>query len=214
VKPVASVYIDGFNLYHRALADTSYRWLDVRAMCEQVLANFEIGNIKYFTALVKPPPHDPAVRQRQQVYLEALRSHCNVEVHLGHFRRDPRWMEVHPARKDSQGRPVMARVRKTEEKGSDVNLATHLVWDALHDASHAYVVVSNDSDLETPIRRLIKEKGVPVGIIFPVSTPSHSLIKTGAFVRHLRRGVLQNSLLPNPVMTAAGEKIFCPDGWG
>lgn len=42
------------------------------------------------------------------------------------------------------------RVIKTEEKGSDVNLATHLLHDAHMGRFEVAVVVSNDSDLLEP----------------------------------------------------------------
>ena len=40
-----------------------------------------------------------------------------------------------------------AEILDTEEKGSDVNLAVHLVNDAWHGRFDCAVVVSNDSDL-------------------------------------------------------------------
>jgi len=50
-------------------------------------------------------------------------------------------------------RQQYARVIKTEEKGSDVNLATHLLHDAHRGWFEAAVIVSNDSDLLEPIKR-------------------------------------------------------------
>ncbi|WP_284305626.1 NYN domain-containing protein [Mobilicoccus caccae] len=52
-----------------------------------------------------------------------------------------------------------------EEKGSDVNVATHLLTDVLDGAVDAVVVVSNDSDLKLPINR-VRER-VPVGMVNP-----------------------------------------------
>lgn len=101
-----------------------------------------------------------------------------------------------------------------EEKGSDVNLATHLVWDALHEAGDAFVVLSSDSDLVTPIRRLVQEKGALVGIIFPVVHPSRALMETGAFPKKLREGVLANSQLPDPVVDGEGRIWRRPESWG
>ena len=51
----------------------------------------------------------------------------------------------------------------TEEKGSDVNLATHLLHDAHMDRFDVAVVASNDSDLLGPIKwlmRTILQKGI------------------------------------------------------
>ena len=42
--------------------------------------------------------------------------------------------------------PKTVEVIKTEEKGSDVNLATYLLVDAFRRDAEAFVVISNDSD--------------------------------------------------------------------
>jgi hypothetical protein len=49
------------------------------------------------------------------------------------------------------GGPTTVRVLKTEENGSDVNLATYLLSDAYEQVFEKAVVISNDSDLCTPI---------------------------------------------------------------
>ena len=36
-----NVYIDGFNLYHRALQATPYKWLDLFKLCEAILPTHE-----------------------------------------------------------------------------------------------------------------------------------------------------------------------------
>lgn len=41
----------------------------------------------------------------------------------------------------------MAPVARRDEKGSDVNLATHLLIDVLTEAEDAVIVLSNDSGL-------------------------------------------------------------------
>lgn len=55
------------------------------------------------------------------------------------------------------------RVAITEEKGSDVNIATHLINDGWKDLYDVAIVVSNDSDLIEPIRIVkseLKRKGI------------------------------------------------------
>lgn len=59
----------------------------------------------------------------------------------------------------------MASVARREEKGSDVNVAAHLLVDVLTKAVDAAVVVSNDSDLKLPID--VARGVVPVGLINP-----------------------------------------------
>lgn len=52
-----------------------------------------------------------------------------------------------------------------EEKGSDVNVASHLLLDVLARRIDGAVVIWNDSDLALPIREA--RKLVPVGLINP-----------------------------------------------
>jgi hypothetical protein len=66
------VYVDGFNLYYGAVKGTPYRWLNIARMCELLLPRDRVHQIKYFTALVNPRPHDPDQRVRQETYLRAL----------------------------------------------------------------------------------------------------------------------------------------------
>lgn len=99
---------------------------------------------------------------------------------------------MHPWQYDEFGRPVTVRVRKTEEKGSDVNLATHLVADALHNSADAYVVV---------------------GLIMPSATPSKALVKTQPhIIRQIRTGVLAAAQLPLILTDGKGE-FRKPEGW-
>ena len=61
-------------------------------------------------------------------------------------------------------------VARREEKGSDVNVAAHLLWDVLRGQPgqrpiQAAVIISNDSDLKLPIDQALQL--VPVGLISP-----------------------------------------------
>lgn len=62
-----NVYIDGFNLYYGALRKTSYKWLNVRRLCELLLPGNPVAQIKYYTALVTAQPGDPDQTVRQQL---------------------------------------------------------------------------------------------------------------------------------------------------
>lgn len=48
--------------------------------------------------------------------------------------------------------PEIVEVLRTEEKGSDVNLATYLLLDAFREDAEVAVVVSDDFDLKEPLR--------------------------------------------------------------
>ena len=117
----ANIYVDGFNLYYGAVKGTPHRWLNIAAMCALLLPHDQINQIKYFTALVSAHPNDPDQPARQKIYLRALSTIPNLTIILGHFLVHEAMMPVAPPAKG------YVRVIKTEEKGSDVNLATHLL---------------------------------------------------------------------------------------
>jgi hypothetical protein len=59
----------------------------------------------------------------------------------------------------------MVSVARREEKGSDVNVASHLLIDIFEKRVDAAVVISNDSDLAFPIHHA--RQRVPVGLVNP-----------------------------------------------
>jgi hypothetical protein len=122
-----NVYIDGFNLYYGCLKGTPYKWLDLDALCRRLLPKHRLGRIRYFTAIVSARPHDLSGPDRQRVYLRALETMPHVSVHLGHFLTSHVRM---PLIAPPAGGPRTVEVIRTEEKGSDVNLATYLLADA------------------------------------------------------------------------------------
>jgi uncharacterized LabA/DUF88 family protein len=204
-----NIYIDAFNLYYGAVIGTRYRWLNVRRMCELLLPDTDIGVVKYFTARVTSWPHDPQKHVRQQVYLRALRSLDNVQIIYGHFLTHQVRM---PLANQPSGSVRWANVVKTEEKGSDVNLACHLIVDGFEDAFDQAVVVSNDSDLVEPIRVVRNKLGKPVGILNPQKHPSKALRQHSTFFKSIRPGVLSSSQLPETIQDQHGL-IRKPTEW-
>jgi len=204
------VYVDGFNLYYGALKGTPYRWLDIKALVESLLRpGHEIEKIKYFTAKVSALPNNPNAPARQDAYIRALRSIPEVEVIYGHFLTN----KANRPRADGKG---MVRILRTEEKGSDVNLATHLVTDAFRNEFEAAVVVSNDSDLREPIRIVAQELGMKVGVFLPVARTgrkkSKALVQVGTFWKPIRRGAVAGAQLPD-VVVVDGQRVHRPVEW-
>jgi len=196
-----NVYIDGFNLYYGALRNTSYRWLNPEALCQLLLPRNTIAQIKYFTALVSARPSDLDQPVRQQLYLRALATLPKVSVHLGHFLTH----EVTMALVVPSGQPQKyARVVKTEEKGSDVNLATHLLHDAHMGRFDVAVVISNDSDLLEPIKIVRQDLNKKVGILNPHPNPSRALLPHIDFIKQIRPGVLRAAQFPVTLTDAHG----------
>jgi hypothetical protein len=66
------VYIDGFNLYYRALRGTPHKWLDIEAMSRAVLpSTCMIERINYSTAHISGRV-DAGAPRRQHAYLRAI----------------------------------------------------------------------------------------------------------------------------------------------
>ena len=202
----ANVYIDGFNLYYGAIRGTPYRWLNVAAMCRLLLPHDDVNRIKYFTALVGPRPNDPDQPARQQAFLRALRTIPNLSITLGTFLTHEIMMPFAPPQTG------YARVIKTEEKGSDVNLATELLVDGFNNDYEIAIIVSNDSDLLMPIQVVTRTLGKPVGLLNPHKHPSVTLLPHVKFVKQIRAGVLSKCQFPTTLTDAQGT-FSKPIGW-
>lgn len=213
------VYIDGFNLYYGSLRGQPYRWLDLEALSNALLTKRqELIAVKYFTARVKEAPHKPGQRTRQEKYLRALRTLPRVEIFYGHFqtRTAIRLLE-HPPKNRRKGDIGLRSVWIQEEKGSDVNLATHLIADHLRGRCELAIVISNDGDLKMPVE-LVREKSNPVGVVNPHPHGQRSFalsphdLPAGSFYRCLKPRLLRNSQLPQHLKDEQGV-IRCPRGW-
>jgi hypothetical protein len=205
----ANVYVDAFNLYYGCLKGTPYRWLDLDAFCRQLLPHDRIHRIRYFTAMVSGRSADPRQPQRQQIYLRALRTIPHLSVHLGHYLSHPVRMPLaHPP----PGGPQTVEVIKTEEKGSDVNLASYLLLDGFRSDCEAAVVISNDSDLKVPIELAQAQLGLVVGVVNPHPPARRSRALQPTFWRQVREPQLWRSQFP-PVLADGTGSIRKPPEW-
>ena len=114
---ITNLYIDGFNLYYRALKDTPFRWLNLRKLAETLFPEDTIHRVCYFTALLEARPNNPGQAQRQLIYLRALETLSGFEVHYGAFRSRTIFR---PLAEPVPGLPASVLVMDSEEKGSDV----------------------------------------------------------------------------------------------
>lgn len=210
------LYIDGFNLFYGAVKGTPLRWLNPVALAQGVFPRNQIIATKYFTAKVSPLPGNPDQPTRQMIFWRALGTLPNFEIILGDFRtRKVRAAVVSPP-------PNTIEVYKTDEKGSDVNLAAHLLMDGFRNRYECAIVVSGDSDLVTPIRMVREQLTKPVGVLNPqrLSGPNCRPERKSAGLQHAatfyRKGVtwshLQAAQFPNP-MTDANGTFHKPLTW-
>lgn len=169
-----------------------WRWLDLRALSFNLIAKHSrwiganLESVTFCTARISGAGNAEGQRE-QDVYLRAL-SESNSATTISYGTYVSRVATAPLATAGSKGRPVishpqwpvmiqdgaandvpdarfMASVARREEKGSDVNVASHLLIDALSHRIDAAVVISNDSDLAFPTR-FVRTR-IPVGTINP-----------------------------------------------
>ena len=208
---ITNFYIDGLNLYYRALRGTTYKWLDLRALAVTLFPDDEIRRICYFTALFDARPEDPSQPERQRTYLRALTTTPGFEAHYGVIR--PR-TKIRRLAEPIPGLPEYVRILDSEEKGTDVNLATRLLVDGFNRAYEQAVVVSNDSDLASPMRYVRDELGRKVTVVNPDNNnhTHRDLVDAATYVRRLRKSQLRRSQFPPAVSDAQGW-ITKPATW-
>jgi len=185
-----NLYYGARGLCGRSTA--GWRWLDLRSLAETLVGQHSlwtnpiIEKVTYCTARISAVGSSTGQRE-QDVYIRALeRSGSVTQVVLGNY--VTRVATAPLALLGKNGRPVITRpswpvkvqdgleknipdarfmvsVARREEKGSDVNAASHMLIDVLTQEIDAVMVISNDSDLSFPVR--IARSYVPVGLINP-----------------------------------------------
>jgi len=179
---------------HQLGKSLGWRWLDIRALanslvCEQRgWAGATVDRIVYCTARIDQGLN-PVGFIEQDAYLKALVptgsvDHIEYGKYVTGIRNRPLAIKGPPPRRtptivtaqwpvmvqSTLGTPVpdalfMVSTLHQEEKGTDVNVASHLLMDVFQDDVDAVVVVSNDSDLKLPVH--IARSRVPVGHVNP-----------------------------------------------
>ena len=187
------VYIDGLNLYY-SLKNTPYKWLNIKALIETVLDSswHNIVAIKYFTARVQSTLTDPSKDSRQDIFLQAIQTLQKVEIVYGKFKkRDIKApLLIKNQEKLKQVQKIMGKsvfqFSKYEEKETDVNIATHIMYDCCKENISSIVLLSNDTDLKLPIWFARKKFKNRVIVITPPENRKGSLtLKTAQ--QHLQK---------------------------
>lgn len=126
----------------------------------------------------------------------------------------PAWpIKVKNAAGDVPDAMFMASFAYREEKGSDVNVASHLLLDVLTGAVDAAIVISNDSDLRFPIEEA--RQRVPVGTVNPSPNRLAGDLKgiaTAGAGRHWWRQLAAGDVIVHQLPDPAGG-FRRPVGW-
>jgi len=203
------IYIDGFNLYYGSLKNTPYRWLNLKTLFENILSDeHQIQTIKYFTAMISIRD-DSMAPIRQKSYLRALEAIIpELTIYYGHYL-------THPVRLPLSENPKQkVSVLKSEEKGSDVNMAVQLLNDAWRDCFDCAIIVSNDSDLAESIRIVREEHNKLIGLVTPGDPKKRKttllLREQAHFIKRIRSGALKVSQLPEKI---PNTNLYKPSQW-
>ncbi len=223
----ANVYVDGFNLYAGTLYKTKgCKWLNLRLLAEQLFPDQEIQTIKYFTAEISADPSDPGASGRQRAYWRALQTDPDLAIIKGKFFcNDKRKPLANPLPRGNCTEPDCpkgdqhATVRITEEKMSDVNLATHLLKDGFLGLYDVAIVITNDTDLCEPIRVVRDIIGKETRIVRPVSrpgrVPSYGLQGVATKLKDItnaRLGIVSRCQYPKNMTDLKGA-FYKPHSW-
>ena len=222
------VYIDGFNLYH-SLKDTPYKWINIEELVNSILDSSlnNVIKVKYFTA--KAPFSESA--QRQDLYLRVVNTLRKIEIVYGKFKK--RHIKIRKNHienlsilkgESKQLKHIQSVLRGTivqfpthEEKETDVNIATHIIYDCCKENIDAIALLSNDTDLKLPLwfaRKKLKKKVIVItptekkkGLIFSMRA-HQDLQKISNKTLSLTENHLKNSQFPDVV-----NGIFKPKSW-
>ena len=216
------IYVDGFNFHYNCVKGTSYRWLNLKKLFENLLGSqYEIIGIKYFTAEVK---NNYQKWELQKNYFDALQASIpEITFHYGDYVERRYRLKLAEPPKDAKPphkklavKDNKVAVMKKEEKCSDVNLATNMLNDAWLDKYDCAVLVSNDLDLAESMR-LIRQyhPRKMLGLINPSFVSERKTLKildeNAHFTRRIRRkNLLIKCQLPEKIPNTSLQK---PEKW-
>lgn len=236
------VYIDGFNLYYGGRSmfgrgTQGWKWLDLRALSGRLSggrrdwAGATIERVVYCAARVDGLSN-PSNPLDQDVYLRALTASGSADVvEFGYYvTRVKRgalarsrggnieYVDQLGAPLTAGARPIVVGVAQREEKGSDVNVAAHLLLDCFTGVVDAAIVISNDSDLAFAVQAARSK--VPVGVVNPSPNYLAGALRgnaTDGVGRHwwyrLTPADFHSSQLPDPIADGPRAPLTKPLSW-
>jgi len=208
-------YIDGFNLYY-GICDAGYRrylWLNIQDMVGRLLRPDQtLVATKYFTTRISGyrPSDRPEYaasrkdkKKRQSTYLDALETLGDFEIKYGKFHED-----------QIECKKCRATWMDAEEKMTDVNIATEMIFDAFANRYDVAMVVSGDSDLVPPIKAIRSTfSNKRINAVFPPERHSANLRSAANGIIKIGRGTLKKSQFPDTVKSRVGYELVRPQHW-
>jgi uncharacterized LabA/DUF88 family protein len=209
------IYIDGFNLYYNTFRgernkdNRGFKWLDLESFTSSILfkkyKKNEIVKTKYYTAHISGA-QDMGQVHRQNAYLRGLELHSNgLEIVYGKFLIQEGYRPLVGSEENET-----VKVFLPEEKGSDVNLATHLVYEATQDQYDVAVVLTNDTDMSEAFKIVSTNLDKTIILIQAEHVKTAKSLKRHSFdVLKYDTSDLEKNQLPDQI----GSKITRPKEW-
>jgi len=196
-------YIDGFNLYHSLSPRTGlsgYKWLDLRKLCELSLPpKHKLIEINYFSTLAH---WDAEKIKRHKHYISALETK-GITFIPGRFQKVRRrchgscqeWYKTHV------------------EKKTDVNMAVHLLEDAVNKQYEKALILTADSDIVPAVHALKRVRPeLVIEALIPPNLPAKEIRAAVKKASQVKEQQLASSQLDNPVIKDRKE-LPCPPAW-
>ena len=208
------VYVDGFNFYYGVMvANPSWKWLNFQSFFEALRPDEDVTAIKLFTAVVEPDRHVSPKRDRQRVYFKALGTLPKLTRIEGKY-------QLRRVTCRAAECPRRLEYLSPEEKKSDVNLAVHLMDDALRARVESAVIVSGDSDLEPAVEWVRKNyPAIKITVYIPV-LPAEAkqrrndfYLRIGVNCRPLPLADILRHQLPPTLALPDGTSVNRPAEW-
>jgi len=197
------VYIDGFNLYYglKSKGWKRYYWLNLQKLASHLLiSDQKLVKTKYFTSRISFPPDK---NKRQITFIEALETLDDFQIFYGHY--------LHNSIECKKCKTI---IPKPSEKMTDVNIAVELLTDAFQDKFDNALLISADSDLSGPIRKikmLFPDKRIIVA--FPPARFSYDLSQLADAYFKIGRKRIAKSVFPDKIVKSDGYVLIRPLEW-
>lgn len=202
IKNKVIVYIDGFNLYFGMLdaGIENSKWLNIKSLINSYIThNQELIEIKYFTSRIT---NSPSKQKRQTTYLEALDA-SGVQIIYGLYKA-----------KDIECENCGHNWSISNEKMTDVNIATHLLLDAFNNKFDTAILISGDSDLVPPIKAIHNQfNNKVVSVFFPPERHNNTVAGAAKGSQIIGKKKLKDHQFPSTVTKKDGFVLKKPDNW-
>jgi len=208
MKNRSIIYIDGFNLYYGAVKNTPWKWLDMERYFSLLLPHDDIQAIKYFTAKILG-----SHKANQEAYIKALSTLNKVQIIYGLFKY--KRIKCLVKNCNHQGSRLF---NVPEEKRTDVNIAIHMIKDAIDDKCDRLIVVSGDSDLVPAVKAVkLFDPNKKVIVYVPASNrvrgAANELRKSSDRHKTLPNNLLSKAQFPDQLADSKGGIIQKPEAW-